>query len=114
MSRGKELVLHFAQHNDEESIPTFVFDDLDELIGFILAESNTNKVYLISVFNEVFVSCNMTSIIGSTEYLIDNIFEFLREDIKSIDIFYQEYDSYEDAYKVALDMQEVKQLAYKQ
>ena len=46
MSIGKELVLHFAQHQGEESIPNFVFDDLDELIGFILGESNTNKVYL--------------------------------------------------------------------
>jgi hypothetical protein len=118
MSKIKKFILHFAQNNNNESIPNFVFDNLIELSGFTLAESNNNKVYLISVLDEFFVSCDIGTVLTSTNSFIDSFnkasfckFEFQIKNIKNIDLFYQEFDSYKDAYNFALDMQEAKQLA---
>ena len=43
MSKTKKFILHFSQNNNNESIPNFVFDNLIELSGFTLAESNNNS-----------------------------------------------------------------------
>lgn len=113
MSKIKKFTIHFAQNN--ESIPNFVFDSLIELIGFTLAESNSDKVYLISVLDEFFVSCDIQTVITSTNSFIDSFnkdifwkFKFKKKNIKNIDLFYQEFDSYKDAYSFALDMQKQK------
>ena len=106
----RKLILHFAQ--GEGDIPSFEFEDLKELLGFCLAEAGYEKVYLVSVFDEVFVSCHLASSLYFVEWTIKNYMPIIREDIKKFDIFYQEYESYQEAYKVALDMQEIKELCY--
>ena len=118
MSKIKKFTLHFAQNKNNESIPNFVFNNLIELIGFTLAESNNDKVYLISVLDEFFVSCDIGTVLTSTNSFIDSFneasllkFELQTKNIKNIDLFYQEFKNYKDAYNFALDMQEAKQLA---
>jgi uncharacterized C2H2 Zn-finger protein len=119
MSKIKKFILHFSQNKDEESIPNFAFDNLIDVIGFTLAEASMNKVYLISVLDEFFVSCDVGTVLTSTNSFIDSFnkaslwkFEFQKKNIKRIDLFYQEFESYNDAYNFALNMQEAKKLAY--
>lgn len=107
---SKKLILHFAQKG--RGILSYDFDTIEEILGYSLAEASYEKVYLVSVFDEVFVSCNLGSSLNFIKWNLKEYIPIIREDIKEIDVFYQEYDSYEEAYQVALDMQEISPLCY--
>jgi hypothetical protein len=107
---SKKLILHYAQKGGD--IPSYEFDTIDEMLGYSLAEASYEKVYLVSVFDEVFVSCNLGSSLNFIKWNLKEYIPIIREEVDSIDIFYQEYDSYEEAYQVALDMQEISPLCY--
>jgi len=98
-------VVHYAPINIDEDILPYPFENLNELLGFVLAEASYEVVHLVSIDNNIFVSHGIAEIgkfIKSyKDYLIDGI-----------DIFWQEYDSYEAAYRVALSMQETSIFCY--
>jgi hypothetical protein len=83
----------------------------------------------VSLFGEVFVTDNVLCVMNFIEKftfkpenlnpmnLPQEFMDEVNELIKNysppdIDLFVQEYESFEDAYKVALDMQEIKPLCY--
>ena len=101
--------LHYANLELDSDIPCYKFNLKEELQGFILAESELDSVYLVSIFNEVFVTSNMLPLL----WFIDKF--TTTEEVqhnKEIEIFIQEYESFEEAYIVALDMQEIKPNCY--
>lgn len=104
------FILHFANLNLKEDIPSYVFDNKNDLQGFILAEASYDVVYLISIFDRVFVCENIADIVGFTEQMINkpNYPHFE----KHIDVFVQEYSSYESAYNVDLAMAEISPFCY--
>lgn len=102
------IKLHYAELNNHGSIPCLEFNTLDAFTDF-LCKVTEDRVYLfafeIGEVSEVFVTSDLTMIsviMKETFNLIQN------EDI----FFLQEYPSFEDAYKVALDMQETSPLCY--
>ena len=68
-----------------------------------------NIVYLIAHKDEIFVSDKIRVL---TRYVYDNITDYLRFGGKNIDLFLQEYPTFEEAYAVALSMREGNKLCY--
>lgn len=100
-----QLESDFEKLMSTESISVGDFDYLNELIGFVLAEASYDCVHLICIDNNVFVSHTISEICR----YIESYSKLLHE----IDnIFWQEYSSYEEAYKVALLMQETSPFCY--
>ena len=122
--------LHFASLELEGDIPCHILKDKIELNWFLLAERQKyDCVYLVSLFGEIFVTDNVLCVMNFIEKftfkpenlnpmnLPQEFMDEVNELIKNysppdIDLFVQEYESFEDAYKVALDMQEIKPLCY--
>lgn len=85
------------------------FESMPEFLNALALKVNQEKVYLVGVeiesIDEVFVSDKA-----------DNCFKFIEalvsETETNADIFFFEFPSYEEAYKVALAMQEPKPLCY--
>jgi hypothetical protein len=103
--------LHFASKELEfEDIPCIEFDNYDQLIGFIFSDTDEHgTVWLISIHEEVYVSEYITSVIDFINTW-SNRFKNHQCDIMTI--FLQEYNSFESAYQVALDMKEDSPLCY--
>lgn len=106
-----KLELHFAPQHLLRDIPSYDFTGYDELIPFLLAETETcGVVYLISVFDEVYVTEYIHPSITFIQSTIDRFYQyatFTKENPEpTIKIFFQEYDSFEDAYEVAFTMKE--------
>jgi hypothetical protein len=104
----KTVNVHFAKLDLSQDIPTYQFDELDEVIGFCLATVSYNTVYLVSLFDEVFVSSSISSIC----IFIESMLTRERIIVKEVDIFLQEYPSFQCAYEVSLNMMEVNPLCY--
>lgn len=106
----KNYRLHYAQLHDFESIPCYEFKTFEEVVGFSMSTSRINKgraVYLIVKDFETtfpFVTDNPFDI----EYILTKMPGM---GFKS-DTFIQEYNSFEEAYRVALTMVENKSLCY--
>jgi hypothetical protein len=106
----KNFKLHFATLDlDGCDIPVYEFKKHEQMVDFIDNEycgKQSKKVLLISKdeFSDVFVSDNYLSIIDfiNKKYLYQTVGNY----------FLQEYSSYEEAYKVALNMAEVSELCY--
>ena len=86
-----------------------------ELQSYILAESTTNKVYLVSVCGKEQVTDDIAFVLRFINLLSDRIStvpdDFSNEPI-DLDVYFQEYNSFEDAFKVALSMKEENELCY--
>jgi len=122
--------LHYAKLDLQGDIPCYQLNEGIELNGFLLAESQTHDcVYLVSLFEEVYVTDNILHVINFIEKyyfkpnelnainipteIIDEVNKFIKDfKINPIKLFVQEYHSFKDAYKVALNMQEIKPLCY--
>jgi hypothetical protein len=112
--------LHYASTEMLEDIPCYELNGEIELASFILAETTTNIIYLVSVLDEVYVTDNIAMVIHFI-----NLFAFKKDVINAgnmlglelesanLDVFLQEYESFEEAYEVSLDMQEIKDNCYK-
>ena len=98
--------LHYANLMEDEDIPMYSFDDLTTLLGFVLAEASYEVVHLICIDENVFATHDIAQI----GRFIKSYKNFLKD---GVDIFWQEYDSYESAYRVALSMQETNAFCYK-
>ena len=95
--------LHYATIELAGDIPMYKLNVGSELMGFILAESDPDAIYLVSVFDEVYVTQHIARVCHWIEMIgIDNKAPFIAE----INVHIQEYESFEDAYAVALDMME--------
>tara|TARA_R110000782_G_scaffold264483_1_gene357684 strand:- start:343 stop:672 length:330 start_codon:yes stop_codon:yes gene_type:complete len=97
--------LHFEPINSDENITRCVFDDNNDLLGFILSNASYEVVHLICIDNNIFVSHDIAQI-GKFVNMYNN---FLQD---GIDIYLQEYESYEEAYKVSLSLQETSFFCY--
>lgn len=107
-----------------KNVELYEFKTSLETTAFILSEPNPKQptVYLIAIDELVFVSeyISFISIIFEafskqiTPIVIKNGIWEIAEDLtdKEVNIFLQEYSSYEEAYKVALDMKENSPLCY--
>jgi hypothetical protein len=106
--------LHYAKLKLEGDIPCLEFTSKEDVRSFITSivyplKMINEKVYLIAIQDEIFVTEDVL--------LIEELFN---EDLYSAnpfcggkkDIFIQEYNSYEAAYKVALEMKEPNPLCY--
>ena len=85
---------------------THIFDEFVELVGFLLAED-------LPLYNSIWIIANGDEPDGEifiTEQLITGV-EFLNNIIEDV-IYIQQYDSYEDAYSVALNMREPNEKCY--
>ena len=115
--------LHYAGLNETEIEVFKLRDEID--LALVLGHCiNTNdRVYLVSINDEVFVCDNIRVAV----FFINKFKSVMRvefsdnEDMNNFDpnkelpakkVFIQEYDSYEEAYKVALDMKEESPLCY--
>ena len=112
------LDVNFIGINGElERLP---FTDEIQFIGYVLAETQPEEVYLISLFDRVFVSEDVTDIINFAKMMLDKCFEEIKASrvpvgqVEVVEVFIQEYQSYESAYRVALDMMEVSEFCYDQ
>lgn len=89
-------------------------------MGYVLAQTKPGEVYLISLFDRVFVSEDVTDIMNFAKMMLDKCFEEIKASrvpvgqVEVVDVFIQEYQSYQSAYGVALDMMEVSMLCYDQ
>lgn len=123
--------LHYAPLDlNGQDIQELNFEDTLELTAFVMSGTSTDEVvFLISIGDEVIVT---ESILFVLKYLqgelyhkpiFDNTLRDLQKEFDdllnevtkttNIDIFLQEYSTYEEAYKVALEMREQSPLCYK-
>lgn len=108
--------LHYAPLELDGDIPTFEAKSEFELNGFLLSEANTEDVvYLVSVDDEEFVCDHILKVIAFISINFQNGEKRNIENTNhndTINVFVQEYASFEDAYDVALDMNEEHKLCY--
>jgi arginine/lysine/ornithine decarboxylase len=119
--------LHYAPLDlNGQDIHCYEFRSSIETSAFILSETTTESaiVFLISIGNDIFISENISAIV---KFFNDNSILSLGEAMENlltekdkefytgveIEIHLQEYESYEDAYDVALEMREPNPLCYK-
>lgn len=110
----KEFNLHHAKLSEGlTDIPCITFDDFDStLYGYILADSTTDCVYLICFLDQVYVTDDISCIINFIEMLVSKVESLGGFTPVDVDMFLQEYESFEEAYKVALMMHEDNELCY--
>lgn len=111
-----KLYLALSDLSEQKEIEEFEFDSIDELTHKILNHKGLpeDRVYLCAVHD---VDEDAT-----TEILVTESYPLMREFIETIDdlpltlcpltVHIQMYESYEDAYAVALDMREGNPLCY--
>lgn len=106
--------LHHAHLELKGDIPCYKVDSENSLKALIITEINTNySVLLVSLFEEVYVTDNLFYAVNFIEkFISSNHFRMFGKKLKEIDIFMQEFESFEDAYKVALSMNEYKDNCY--
>jgi len=105
--------IHYAKLDLQGDIPCLEFTSIEEVRSFITSivyplKMVNEKVYVIAIQDEVIVTENGLLV----EELFDGNLNSAYPFYEGEDIFIQEYPSYEEAYKVALDMKEVSPLCY--
>jgi hypothetical protein len=105
--------LHYTELNidlDQQDIPVYEFKEFKELVNFVFKKSKDNRDECVFVIAKDFKT--------TCPFITDNKFdiEFILEKMPSMgfksDTFIYEMPSFEDAYKLALDLVEEKKLAY--
>jgi len=105
--------IHYAKIDLNGDITCLEFTSIEEVRSFITSivyplKMVNEKVYVIAIQDEVIVTENGLLL----EELFDGNLNSAYPFYEGEDIFIQEYPSYEEAYKVALDMKKVSQLCY--
>jgi hypothetical protein len=103
--------LHYAELNLQEDIFCIEFESKYKLLDYIVSIYNNNyltyldRVCLVAISDHLIVVNSM-----------GRILQFINDELNPIDfnenVYLQEYDSYEEAYKVALSMKENNPLCY--
>lgn len=103
--------LHYASLDLQGDIPCFEFESKYEMLDYVTKLYNNNwvtyldKVCLIAISDHLIVVNSMNRILNFINAELNHI-DF------DTDVFLQEYPSYEQAFKVALDMKEGDPLCY--
>ena len=105
--------LHYAKLDLQGDIPCLEFPSIEEVRSFITSivyplKMVNKKVYVVAIQDEVIVTENGLLVEELFDGNLNSAYPFYEVE----DIFIQEYSSYEEAYKVALDMKEVSPLCY--
>jgi hypothetical protein len=107
------IKLHYAELTNEGDIPCLKFNNEFDFLHFLQGKSIREDIVYVFAYEfknldnhtEVFVTSDLSMI----WVIMKNCFH----DIQADNMFFlQEYPSFEDAYKVALDMQETSNLCY--
>ena len=120
--------LHYADISNNEDIPCYEFKTFNKLIDFISdkmfnedLQPYSNIVYLLTyeekgVNGAVVIDECCGEILDHLEAMkkfdLGEFSDGLRKSKYYNNYFLQEYESYEDAYRVALDMREISELCY--
>jgi hypothetical protein len=105
--------LHYAELELQDDIPCFEFDSKYKMLDYIsnIYKNNhfttLNKVCLVAIWDDLIVVDSVSRIIEFVNNGVDNHLS-----LELQEVFLQEYDSYEEAYKVALNMKEDSPLCY--
>jgi hypothetical protein len=102
--------LHYAKLNHEGDIPVIKFEAGHDFEFYFWPDivEKPKIVYLLCCDDEVIVTENVYLI----EELLSDSTSYIFPVNPNIPIFLQEYESYEEAYQVALDIKEVSPLCY--
>ena len=110
--------VHYAELELNSDIPIYEFTNNSELQNFILEkiykDEETTTIILVNICGKIYISDNQTD-----EYTILNFILYFSDDelegyeYGALDIFIQEYETYEEAYEVALSMKEDSKYCYK-
>ena len=106
----KNYKLHYASLNSKGNIPCYSFETFNELVSFIyekIDEYKEKRVYLIA--KDFQTRC---PIVTDDKTEIGLILNKLSSFGHKSDTFIQEYNSFEEAYKVALTICEKSELCY--
>lgn len=110
------IKLHYAELNNQGDISCIEFKNATELIENI-PYNIKDCVYLFSYSRKEDEECPLSNEVIVTEDIAQIIF-FMQinlnelNELEMTDYYLQEYESYEEAYKVALSMKEVSPLCY--
>ena len=103
--------LHYAKLNLEEDISCLEFNNREELVGFLRKNIKEGIVYLLAIndniSDDVFVTDNTSLVIELFNNHLNAAYPFHE---KGTCLF--EFDSFEEAYEVALMIKEVSPLCY--
>ena len=112
MTRNK---LHYAKLETQGDIPCYELIGMKQVRNFvaqILDQHPTgtaeNMVYLVAIQDDVFVTQNCQFITELFDCKLNSVYPFFENE----NIFIQEYSSYEEAYRVALDIKEEINICY--
>lgn len=107
------IELHYAELTNENDIPVINFHNHHDFADYLNSKAlQEDRVYVFAYEfpsldgkQEVFVTEDLTMI----SVIIRRCYDLIQTENK---FFLQEYSSFEEAYKVALDMQETSELCY--
>ena len=105
----KKLLLYYTGvdfDSTQNDIPCYSFDSKEALLGYILSETSNDVVFLGIVNEDKF---QISDDISDIAYLIDRLCDKYGNDAK---IHLTQHESYEDAFKLALDYMEIKPNCY--
>ena len=118
-SREKEFSLHFGRIGTDTTnandIETYQFKEFcSEFFGFLLADATPDKVYLVSFLDEEFITSDLEMSFIFINSILDRVDanEGWAKDCPDLALYFQEYESFESAYDVALMMKEPIKLTY--
>ena len=106
----KNYKLHYAKLNSKGNIPCYSFETFNELVSFFYEKTENNKekkVFLIA--KDFHTRC---PIVTDDKDDVGLILTKLSSFGHKSDTFIQEYNSFEEAYKVALTICEKSELCY--
>lgn len=103
--------LFYAEKNLEGDIPQKIFETNFDLNQYVLEKTKekTNTVFLVSYDDEEFLTDSFKVLFQFLNTMFMNV-----KSCTSYQVFVFEFGSYEEAYKVALDMKETNPLCYEQ
>lgn len=123
LKNGCKIIVHYASILTKDDIPAIEFIDSNELFDYLEIIGETTEqspvVFVCAIdevngfASEIFITENIDTIIYNiSEYpdILDNEEHCGMDNI--LNIYLQEYESYEDAYKIALSMKEDSPLCY--
>jgi len=107
------IELHYAKIDfTGDDIPVIMFDSSMHLCEWIFSKSKESKyVFLGGIESEKMDEVIITSDLQQYIFILDKLINDYCQGL-DVKIFHQEYESFEEAYKVALDMKEPDELCY--
>ena len=87
------------------------FNDFTVFNAWVLAEVSHDVVYLVNVHDKIFITHDIADILHFVESMVFSSHP-IRSKFDFVDIYLQEYESYEEAYKVALGISAIHELCY--